>query len=190
MSTALKEPEMASVPNPPPLPPPDDSSAWEKIGDVFSGISEWFMSLITRFFGSSNERAVRAFGFIRLKDQDPPYQIASGSILEQINLLEPKMRELSDEGMRALTPIFRERIAKGETLEDILPEAFAACREAGRRFKNMRHFDVQMLGGIALHQGKIAEMVTGEGKTLVATAPVYLNALVGGVIHSQSRRAR
>src|SRR5262245_36978900 len=105
MSTALKEPQMASVPNPPAPPPSDDSSLWEKIGDFFSGVSEWFMNLITNLFGSSNERAVRAFGFIRLKDQDPPYQIASGSVLEQINKLEPQMRELSDEGLRALTPV-------------------------------------------------------------------------------------
>src|SRR5207342_830329 len=78
---------------------------------------------------------------------------------------------------------FRARLKDGETLEQILPEAFAACREAGRRAKNMRHFDVQILGGIVLHRGNIAEMVTGEGKTLVATLPAYLNALEGKGVH-------
>ncbi len=181
MSTALKEPKMASVPNTTTPSPADDSSLWDKIGDFFGGVSEGINGTLGKLFGSSNERAVRAFGFLRTKEQDPPYRLVPGSVLDQINQLEPKMRELSDEGLRALTPVFRERLANGATLDDILPEAFAACREAGRRFKNMRHFDVQMLGGIALHQGKIAEMVTGEGKTLVATLAVFLNALVGGV---------
>ncbi|MBL8823865.1 MAG: preprotein translocase subunit SecA [Planctomycetia bacterium] len=174
---------MASTSNQPAAPRQDDSSLWEKIGDGFTAMTEGVNGLLSKMFGSSNERAVRNLGFIRLKDQDPPYRIAPGSVLARINELEPKMRELSDEGLKALTPAFRARLAKGETLDDILPEAFAACREAGRRFKNMRHFDVQMLGGIALHQGKIAEMVTGEGKTLVATAPAYLNALTGQGVH-------
>ena len=93
------------------------------------------------------------------------------------------MNALSDDELKGLTPKFRERLAKGETLDDLLPEAFAACREAGRRTKNMRHFDVQILGGIVLHRGNIAEMVTGEGKTLVATLPAYLNALEGKGVH-------
>jgi preprotein translocase subunit SecA len=194
MSTALKEPKStprdeenmtAPVPSAPvpQAPPPDDITWWEKISDGFNAITEWVASFITNVFGSSNERAVKSFGYNRLKNADPPYQLAPGSILARINELEPKMRALSDEGLRALTPEFRKRLANGATLEDILPEAFAACREAGWRFKNMRHFDVQMLGGIALHQGKIAEMVTGEGKTLVATAPAFLNALLGQGVH-------
>ena len=93
------------------------------------------------------------------------------------------MQALTDEQLRGTAAAFRERLAKGETLDDMLPEAFAACREAGWRTKNMRHFDVQMLGGIVLHRGNIAEMVTGEGKTLVATLPAYLNALEGKGVH-------
>src|SRR5262249_1891630 len=85
-------------------------------------------------------------------------------------------RALSDDELKALTPTLRERLARGETLEDLLPEAYAACREAGWRTKKMRHFDVQILGGIVLHRGNIAEMVTGEGKTPVATLPAYLHA--------------
>src|SRR5208283_1746469 len=97
--------------------------------------------------------------------------------------LEPRMRELSDAELRELTPQFRQRLANGATLDDLLPEAFAACREAGLRTKNMRHFDVQILGGIVLHRGNIAEMVTGEGKTLVATLPAVLNALESKGVH-------
>ena len=93
------------------------------------------------------------------------------------------MKALSDDELKGLTPKFRERLAKGETLDDLLPEAFAACREAARRTKNMRHFDVQIVGGVVLHRGNIAEMVTGEGKTLVATLPAYLNALDGKGVH-------
>jgi preprotein translocase subunit SecA len=168
---------------PQPPPPADDVSLWEKLGDGFNAVTEGVSNLLTRVFGSSNERAIKSFGFLRVRDQDPPYRIASGSILAQINDLESSMREKSDEELRAVTPDFKRRLANGATLDDILPEAFAACREAGRRFKNMRHFDVQMLGGIVLHQGKIAEMVTGEGKTLVATAPAVLNALTGKGVH-------
>src|ERR671937_485007 len=91
--------------------------------------------------------------------------------------------KLSDGELAGLTPQFRERLKNGETLDDLLPEAFAACREAALRTKNMRHFDVQILGGIVLHRGNIAEMVTGEGKTLVATLPAYLNALEGKGVH-------
>lgn len=104
-------------------------------------------------------------------------------IVQQINALEPKMEALSDEQLRGKTDEFKERLAKGETLEQILPEAFAAVREASRRTLGMRQFDVQLLGGIVLHQGRISEMKTGEGKTLVAVAPMYLNALTGQGAH-------
>ena len=93
------------------------------------------------------------------------------------------MQALSDEQLRAKTAEFRERLAKGETLDDLLPEAFAVCREGGRRFLKMRHYDVQLMGGMVLHGGNIAEMVTGEGKTLVATLAAYLNALEGKGVH-------
>src|SRR5580765_6825044 len=100
-----------------------------------------------------------------------------------INALEPQLRELSDADLAAKTIEFRERIAQGATLDDLLIEAFAVVREAGRRVLNMRHFDVQLIGGMVLHKGKIAEMKTGEGKTLVATLPCYLNALPGNGVH-------
>src|SRR5206468_9319871 len=102
---------------------------------------------------------------------------------DQVNVLEPQMRALTDEEIKGLTPKFRERLANGERLDDLLPEAFAACREVARRTKNMRHFDVQIIGGVVLHRGNIAEMVTGEGKTLVATLPAYLNALEQKGVH-------
>ena len=105
------------------------------------------------------------------------------SIVEEINGLEPSLLSLSDTSLRAKTEEFKERLAKGETLDDILPEAFAVVREASKRVLGMRHFDVQMIGGIVLHRGNIAEMRTGEGKTLVATLPVYLNALSGKGVH-------
>ena len=105
------------------------------------------------------------------------------SIVEEINGLEPSLLSLSDTSLRAKTEEFKGRLAKGETLDDILPEAFAVVREASKRVLGMRHFDVQMIGGIVLHRGNIAEMRTGEGKTLVATLPVYLNALSGKGVH-------
>ncbi len=104
-------------------------------------------------------------------------------VVVQINALEPKMKALSDEELSALTPAFRERLSAGETLEDLLPEAFAAVREASRRTIGLRHYDVQLIGGMALHDGKIAEMHTGEGKTLVSTLAGYLNALPGNNVH-------
>jgi preprotein translocase subunit SecA len=104
-------------------------------------------------------------------------------MLAAINDLEPAMQSLGDQGLAAKTQEFKERLANGEKLDDLLAEAFAVVREAGRRAVNMRHYDVQLLGGIVLHQGKIAEMKTGEGKTLVATLPVYLNALEGRGVH-------
>ena len=94
-----------------------------------------------------------------------------------------RSKTLSDAQLQAKTPEFKERLKNGETLDDILPEAFAACREAAWRVLNMRHYPVQILGGIVLHQGRIAEMKTGEGKTLVATLPAYLNALAGEGVH-------
>ena len=105
------------------------------------------------------------------------------SIVEEINGLEPELLSLSDTSLRAKTEEFKARLANGETLDDILPEAFAVVREASKRVLGMRHFDVQMIGGIVLHRGNIAEMRTGEGKTLVATLPVYLNALSGKGVH-------
>ncbi|GGK24052.1 protein translocase subunit SecA [Caldalkalibacillus thermarum] len=104
-------------------------------------------------------------------------------IVEHINSLEPEMERLSDNELQQKTQHFKERLARGETLDDLLPEAYAVCREASKRVLNMRHFDVQLLGGIVLHKGEIAEMKTGEGKTLVATLPIYLNALTGKGVH-------
>ena len=123
--------------------------------------------IVKGLFGSKNERD--------LKRLDP--------LVEQINALEPDFQALSDEDLRAKTDAFRDRLANGETLEDLLPEAFAAVRETSVRVLGMRHFDVQLIGGIVLHQGKIAEMKTGEGKTLAATLPLYLNALTGRGVH-------
>ena len=124
-------------------------------------------NLVKKIFGSRNDRLVKRM----LKS------------VEQINVLEPGMQGLGDEELRAKTDAFRERAANGESADDMLPEAFAVVREAGRRVLGMRHFDVQMIGGMVLNQGKIAEMRTGEGKTLVATLAVYLNALQGKGVH-------
>ena len=104
-------------------------------------------------------------------------------IVDKINSLETEIQKLKDTELKAKTNEFKERLQKGETLDDILPEAFAVVREASKRVLGMRHFDVQLIGGIILHQGRIAEMKTGEGKTLVATLPVYLNALTGKGVH-------
>jgi preprotein translocase subunit SecA len=160
-----------------------DVSFWEKLGDGLSAFSEATASFLTRLLGSSNERVVRKLGYIRSRDPNTPPTIIAGSLVAQVNALEEKYRALSDEELKAVTPQFRERLRQGQTLDDLLPEAFAACREAGRRTKNMRHFDVQILGGIVLHRGNIAEMVTGEGKTLVATLPAFLNALEQKGVH-------
>src|SRR5262249_16108459 len=161
---------------------------------------------LAKVFGTSNERAVKKIQ----------------PLVDEINALEPQMKQLTDEQLRAKTNDFRAQVkerlkeveeeiaritadlqkssegettteledlnkrrgeAKQEALDEILPEAFAVAREAGRRVLNMRHFDVQLIGGVVLHQGKIAEMKTGEGKTLVATLPVYLNALSGDGVH-------
>jgi preprotein translocase subunit SecA len=160
-----------------------DVSVFEKIGDAFNNFSEGMVRFITRLMGTSNERVVKGLGYVRTKDHQQPYRVVAGSLLARVNELEESMRAKSDAELKELTPKFRERLKNGETLEDLLPEAFAACREAGRRMKNMRHFDVQILGGVVLHRGNIAEMVTGEGKTLVATLPAFLNALTGDGVH-------
>ena len=125
------------------------------------------MSLLTQIFGSRNQRLIKQ------------YQ----KTVRQINALEPAMEKLSDAELQAKTPEFKERIANGTKLDDILPEAFAVCREASKRVLKMRHFDVQLIGGMVLHYGKIAEMGTGEGKTLMATLAAYLNALSGKGVH-------
>ena len=104
-------------------------------------------------------------------------------IVEKINSLEEEISKLSDTELRNKTNEFKQKLKNGSSLDDILPETFAVCREASKRVLGMRHFDVQLIGGIILHQGRIAEMKTGEGKTLVATLPVYLNALTGDGVH-------
>ena len=104
-------------------------------------------------------------------------------IVDQINGLEPQFEKMTEEELRGQTDKFRERYANGESLDDMLPEAFATVREASKRTMGMRHFDVQLIGAMALHEGHIAEMKTGEGKTLVATLPAYLNALTGKGVH-------
>jgi len=160
-----------------------DVSFFEKLGDTLSATSETIANFLTRVLGSSNERYIRKLGYIRSRNSSGDYTVIPGLLLDQVNRLEEKMKALSDEELKALTPVFRERLAQGTTLDELLPEAYAACREAARRTKNMRHFDVQILGGIVLHRGNIAEMVTGEGKTLVATLPAYLNALPQKGVH-------
>jgi len=125
-----------------------------------------------------------AFNFIKnLLDDNARDLKKYQAVVNKINALGQQMSKLSNEELVAYTPRFKERLAAGETLSDILPEAFAVCREASGRVLGMRHFDVQLLGGLALHDGRIAEMKTGEGKTLVATLPVYLNALTGEGVH-------
>ena len=124
-------------------------------------------------------------GFLKrfLGDNNDQYIASYQKVVEKINALEPEMQGLTDAKLTGKTDEFRERLAKGETLDDILPEAFAVVREGSRRVLGMRHFDVQLIGGMCLHDGRIAEMRTGEGKTLVATLPVYLNALKGKGVH-------
>ena len=127
-----------------------------------------------------------AFEFLRsfIENNDTKKDIKKlDKYVAQINSFADAMSKLSDEALRAKTDEFKSRLAKGETLDQILPEAYAVVREASTRVLGMRHFDVQMMGGVVLHQGRIAEMKTGEGKTLVATLPVYLNALTGKGVH-------
>ena len=125
------------------------------------------LGLIKKIVGTRNDRELKRIqGYV-----------------DRINALEESIKKLSDEQLKAKTPEFKERLKGGETLEELLPEAFAVCREASWRVLEMRHFDVQLIGGVALHEGKIAEMKTGEGKTLMSTLPVYLNALTGKGVH-------
>ena len=124
-------------------------------------------NILTRIFGSRNERLLKQYG----------------ETVRRINALEPAIAALSDGELAAKTTAFKERVANGEALDALIPEAFAVVREASKRTLQMRHFDVQLIGGMVLHNGKIAEMRTGEGKTLVATLPAYLNALSGKGVH-------
>src|SRR5207237_851513 len=124
-------------------------------------------NFLTQIFGSRNDRLLKQFR----------------KVVDRINTLEPQFEQLGDDQLRAKTQEFKQRLGQGESLDDLLPEAFAVVREASKRVMKMRHFDVQLMGGIALHQRKIAEMRTGEGKTLTATLPVYLNALTGRGVH-------
>ena len=123
--------------------------------------------ILTKIFGSKNDRV--------LKKIDP--------LIALINQQESVVTQMSDKELQDQTTLFKQRLKNGETLDDILPEAFAVVREAAKRVLHMRHFDCQLIGGIVLHQGRIAEMKTGEGKTLVATLPAYLNALNGKGVH-------
>ncbi len=125
------------------------------------------LGFLKRFLGDNNDKEIARYR----------------EVVEKINALEPQMQNLTDDKLTGYTNKFRERLAAGETMDDLLPEAFAVVREASRRVLGMRHFDVQLIGGMCLHEGKIAEMRTGEGKTLVATLPVYLNALAGKGVH-------
>jgi len=125
------------------------------------------INILTKIFGSRNDRLLKQYK----------------AVVSKINALEPQYEALSDDALKSKTQEFKERVAKGESLDAILPEAFAVVREGSKRVMKMRHFDVQMLGGMALHHGKISEMRTGEGKTLTATLPVYLNALSGKGVH-------
>jgi len=125
------------------------------------------LKLLTRVFGSRNERVIRGFG----------------RTIRAANQLEPQIKALSDEALRAKTDEFRRRLKEGTKLDELVPEAFAVVREAAMRTLKMRHFDVQLIGGLVLHQGKISEMRTGEGKTLMATLPAYLNALPAEGVH-------
>ena len=140
---------------------------WDTVSNAAAGAGSRLERFLTGLFGSSNARYLR-----RLEPR-----------IEAINSLESRYRSMTDAELRGQTAEFRRRLAAGETLDDLLVEAFAVCREAGRRFLGMRHYDVQLIGGMVLHSGAIAEMVTGEGKTLVATLPAYLNALDGKGVH-------
>ena len=126
-----------------------------------------FDAIVRRVFGSANDRYVRGLS----------------KFVDQINALEPEVEKLTDKGLAALTPKLKNRITNGETLDNLLPEAFAIVREAAKRTLGERPFDVQLMGGIVLHRGMIAEMKTGEGKTLCSTMPVYLNSLAEKGVH-------
>lgn len=151
----------------------------ERVGDFFTSATSKIERGITSFFGSSNENRIKKLGYVR--DKHGTTTITPGSLLDRINGLEPEWQAKTDDELKQTTQMFRKRLRAGETVDDLLPEAFAAVRESGRRFLQMRHYDVQMVGGWILHNGMIAEMVTGEGKTLVATLPTFLNAIAGKV---------
>ncbi|MFN6190153.1 MAG: preprotein translocase subunit SecA [Planctomycetia bacterium] len=140
---------------------------WDGLSNAAAGAGSRLERALTGLFGSSNARYIR-----RLEPK-----------IEAINSLEPKVQAMTDAELRGQTADFRRRLEAGETLDDILVEAFAVCREGGKRFLGMRHYDVQLIGGMVLHSGAIAEMITGEGKTLVATLPAYLNAIEGKGVH-------
>ncbi len=202
-----------------------DVGLWDRFTDGLGAVTDSIVGFLGKIFGSSNERLIRALGYIRPKGSEG-HSVTPGSFLDRVNSLEPIMLELRDDEFEKLTADFRRRlgvehkafikkgasdiaVANGQpaapqepteaftnliamldqelpaqpALDDIMPFAFAACREVARRSKNMRHFDTQIVGGAVLHEGNIAEMVTGEGKTLVATLPAYLNALYGNGVH-------
>ena len=140
---------------------------WDNTTHFISGVVRNVERTITNLFGSSNARQVKRFQ----------------SRVDAISALEQTYEKMSDEELRGQTKQFMQRLRNGETTDDILSEAFAVCREGGKRFLSMRHYDVQLIGGMVLHSGAVAEMVTGEGKTLVATLPAYLNALEDRGVH-------
>jgi len=151
----------------------------DRLGEFFTTLTELIERVVRGLFGSSNEREIRHIGFLR--ERDGTSKVIPGTVLDRINSLEPEMQKLTEGELRSTTDRLRKKLADGKTLEQVLPEAFAAVRESGVRNLQMRHYDTQMVGGYILNQGKIAEMVTGEGKTLVASLPAYLNALQGKV---------
>jgi len=151
----------------------------ETLGDFFGSVVAWFERILRRLFGSANDRRIRRMGFVRHDDDD--IEVVKDSILDRINSFEAQTQTRSDEQLKETAAQMRQRYAEGESLEDLMPEVFAAVREVGIRHLEMRHYDVQMIGGQILHEGMIAEMVTGEGKTLVATLPAALNAISGKV---------
>ena len=140
---------------------------WDVISNFFGGLLSAFERTVTNLFGSSNARTVKKMQ----------------SRVDAINALESKYEAFTEDQLREETQKFRDRFSAGESLDNILTEAFAVCREGGKRFLGMRHYDVQLIGGMVLHGGNVAEMVTGEGKTLVATLPAYLNALSEKGVH-------
>jgi preprotein translocase subunit SecA len=150
----------------------------DKVGDFFNAITYGLERGLTSVFGASNERMIRRLGFVRRGRETT---ILPGSILDRINQLEVPLQKLTDDELRQTTAKLRARLKQGEKLDDLVVDAFAAVRESGRRYLKMRHYDVQMIGGYVLHKGNISEMVTGEGKTLVATLPAFLNAVAGKV---------
>ena len=140
---------------------------WDGTSSFFNGLLQGVEKTITNVFGSSNARYIK-----KLQGR-----------VDAINALESRYEKLSEEELQEQTRQFMKRLKEGETTDDILVEAFAVCREGGKRFLDMRHYDVQLIGGMVLHSGAVAEMVTGEGKTLVATLPAYLNALEDRGVH-------